>query len=153
MTICKEIMNLQQLPAMYKKHIQGEGERCKTQAHNFFLRCDQCFASPTTALMSYCSYGSELIKPGFFAHMPDSMKRSRFTNMPETQTRGRLYKQVFLLSHILAARRLGRRGKSQSIEEFFSHLGNVALQLAGRTVLIIPGVAPIARTAQSQEEA
>ncbi|MAV52599.1 MAG: hypothetical protein CMQ01_02375, partial [Gammaproteobacteria bacterium] len=48
--------------------------------------------------------------------------------------------------------RLGRRGKSQSIKEFFSHLSNVALHLAGRTVLIIPGVAPIARTAQSQEE-
>ena len=145
-------MNLQQLPAMYKKHIQGEGERCKTQAHNFFLRCDQCFASPTTALMPYCPYGSELIKPGFLAHVPDSIKCLSLTNMPETQTRGRLQKQVFLLSLILAARRLGRRGKSQSIKEFFSHLSNVALHLAGRTVLIIPGVAPIARTAQSQEE-
>jgi len=40
-TICKQIMKLQQLLAMYKKQVQREGERCKTQAHNFYLRCDQ----------------------------------------------------------------------------------------------------------------
>jgi len=145
-------MNLQQLLAMYKKHIQREGERCKTQAHNFYLRCKQCFASPTMALMQYFSYGSELLQPGLFAHMPVRMKHSRLTNMPEIRTRGGPKKQVFLLSLVLTARRLVRRGKSQSIEDFFSHLSGVALHLAGRTVLIIPGVAPIARTAQSQEE-
>jgi len=83
-------MNLQQLPAIYKKHNQGEGKRWRTHAHNFYLRCDQCFASPTTALMLCCSYGSGWIKPGLFAQMPDSMQRSRLTNTPKTRTRGSL---------------------------------------------------------------